>query len=264
MQGDEEKLKRLTQRYTRLTIICLFLMALLQGLHSFFLTIFFWLSVGFGALALNYYVAAKREAEPNVNWDGGGSKPKDFQKKKNLLVIVVSLMAGLLIFLSILVSIFSSTKSEDTQEQNTTNTGAQESQEATKENEPTVYQLASKEYDNQNYRQSISMCRQAIVRQPENVDLILLLGDNYGSLKQYDSSYIWFNKAYQLGARSAYLSHWMGYFYDEKGEASRAIEFYKDALRQDSSRAQIYDRLAEMIPDQADWYRQKSKQWSAK
>ncbi len=264
MQGDEAILKHLATRYTRLTIICLFLMALLQGLHSFFLTIFFWLSLGSGVLAINYYIAAKREAQPNVKWEDQDTKPPVFQNKKNLIVLLISIGMGILFFFSVLVSIFSSSETENTNEHNSENKSSQQIQGASQENQPTVYQLASKEYDNQNYRQSISLCRQEIINQPENLDLILLLGDNYGSLKQYDSSFIWFNKAYQLGARSAYLSHWMGFFYDEKGETSRAIEFYKDALRQDSSRAQIYDRLAEIIPEQAEWYRQKSRQWASK
>jgi tetratricopeptide (TPR) repeat protein len=262
MQEDEEKLKAIGHRYTRLTMVSLFLLALLHGLDSLFFTIFFWLSLGFGALAINFAIASKRASEPNVSWEGSGTRSPSFQNKKNLIVIIVSLGAGFILFFAIIASILSS--SDDVEEQASQSTANQNTQSQSQESQLSDYQLASKEYDNQNYRQSISMCRRALISQPENIDLILLLGDNYGSLKQYDSAYIWFDKAYQSGARSAYLSHWMGYFYDEKGETSRAIEFYKDALHQDSTRTQVYDRLAELIPDQADWYRQKSKQWSAK
>jgi hypothetical protein len=93
---------------------------------------------------------------------------------------------------------------------------------------------------------------------------MLVLGDSYGALKQNDSSFIWFDRAYQNGARSAYLSHWLGYLYDDKGSTSQGIEFYKDALKQDSTRTQIYDRLAELEPDKADWYKKKSAQWAEK
>lgn len=259
MPENADKLNSLYQRYLRFAIASLFLMALLQGLHSFFLTLFFWVAAGFGALALNYFIAAKREAQPNMSWQGDRPQPSSIQNKKNIFIVLVSVVIGFAFLFSIIGSLFSS-KSGDEQtqsEQSSENSGQQS------ETEPTAYQLAYKEYDNQNYRQSISMCRIALRNDSNNLDFILLLGNNYGSLKQYDSSYLWFNKAYELGARSAYLSHWMGYFYDQKGETSRAIEFYKDALKQDSSRTQIYDRLAELEPNYANWYKSKSAQWKS-
>ncbi len=262
MQENTDKLKALYKRYLGLTIVSLFLMALLQGLHSFFLTIFFWLSLGFGLLSLNYFIAEKRAAQPNVSWDRKSSPSKSFEKRRKIIIPLVIGAMVFLLFISILVSIFSSSGDRIEQESTTTTVEEGDSKETTDQHS-TEYQLAADESNNQNYRQSIALCRKGLVNQPGNLDFILLLGDNYGSLKQYDSSYIWFNKAYQLGARSAYLSHWMGYFYDEKGEISRAIEFYKDALKQDSTRTQIYDRLAELEPNRAEWYKAKSAQWKS-
>lgn len=262
MQTEEEGLKKLYSQYKWLTVISLYLMALLQGLHAIFFSIFFWLSLGFGLIALNYYIALRRMEQPNVQWQRSGAG-NPFQNKGKLVTNIIAIVVGLTIILITFGLIFSSDDSDETQAQ-TQSTQEVSSEQNNQNAEPTIYQLAAKEYDNQNYRKSISMCRQALISQPQNLDLILLLGDNYGSLKQYDSSYVWFNKAYELGARSAYLSHWMAYFYDEKGETSRAIEFYKDAVRQDSTRTQIYDRLAELEPSRAAWYKSKSDQWRAK
>jgi tetratricopeptide (TPR) repeat protein len=262
MQTEEEGLKKLYRQYKWLTIISLYLMALLQGLHAIFFSIFFWLSLGFGLIALNYYIALRRKEQPNVEWQrSGASSP--FQNKGKLITTMIAIVIGGSIVLATFGLILSSDDSDESQTQAQT---AQEnsSGQSNQATELTAYQLAAKEYDNQDYRKSISMCRQALSSQPQDIDLILLLGDNYGSLKQYDSSYVWFSKAYELGARSAYLSHWMAYFYDEKGETSRAIEFYKDAVRQDSTRTQIYDRLAELEPSRAAWYKSKSDQWRAK
>src|SRR5258708_4508248 len=124
MQEEQEKLNSLYQRYSRLAIISLFLMALLQGLHSFFLTIFFWLSAGFGALALNYFIAAKREAEPNVSWQRQSSSPQSIQNNKALFVVIVSLTFGFIIFFAFIINMSSS--SNDTEESETQTEQAQD------------------------------------------------------------------------------------------------------------------------------------------
>lgn len=261
MQENTDKLKTLYQRYLRLAIVCMFLMALLQGLHSFFFTIFFWLSVGFGILALNYFIAARHASQPNVTWDRKNTPGESSENRRKIIIPLAIGSIVFLIFISILVSIFSSDGNQSETESTSVEENGSENSDG---RQSTAYQLAAKEYDNRNYQKSIAMCRRALTNEPKNLEFILLLGDNYGSLKQYDSSFIWFNKAHGLGARSAYLSHWMGFFYDEKGETSRAIEFYKDALKQDSTRTQIYDRLAELEPNYADWYKAKSAQWAPK
>ncbi len=261
MQADEDYFKKLTTRYIRLTVISLFTLALLQGLHSFFLTLFFWISAGFGALALNYYIAGKRVTQSQHEGQWSGSPDASTGKRSPFLVFAIIGISAMILF-AVIGSMISSRKSTDNNSSEASKTEEPEQQQA--EKTLSVYDLAAQEFNNKNYRQSISMSRKALLEDSGNKDFMLLLGDDYGLLKQLDSSFIWFDKAYQQGARSAYLSHWLGYLYDEKGSTSKAIEFYKDAVGQDSTRTPAYDRLAELDPDRAEWYKKKSRQWAQK
>jgi tetratricopeptide (TPR) repeat protein len=259
MQPEEEQLKKLSRRYFRLAVISLFLMALLRGLSSFFFTLFFWPGVGFGILAFYYQRAAKKEEEAKTaQWHQPDSAPSSNSNKRITLIVIVSAVS-LLVIIS---SLISSMKGSDTSSNETTQTTEPESQQ--EETKSSEYDKALLEYNNQNYRQSISIARKALIGDPNNNDLMQILGENYGALKQKDSSFVWFDLAYQNGARSAELSHWLGYLYDDKGSTSQGIQFYKDALKQDSTRTQIYDRLAELEPEKAVWYKKKSSQWAEK
>jgi tetratricopeptide (TPR) repeat protein len=259
MQPEEEQLKKLSKRYFQLSVICFFLMALLQGLSSFFFTLFFWPAIGLGILGFYYQRAAKKEEEAKTaQWHQPDAVPSSSSTKRMTLIVIVSAVS-LLVIIS---SVISSMKSSDTSSSETTQTTEPEPQPV--ETKSSKYDEALQEYNSQNYKQSISIARKALIGDPNNNDLMLVLGDDYGALKQNDSSFVWFDRAYQNGARSAYLSHWLGYLYDDKGSTSQGIQFYKDALKQDSARAQIYDRLAELEPEKATWYKKKSSQWAEK
>lgn len=260
MQPEQEQIQKLSNRYFRLAVVCLFAMALLQGLHSFFLTLFFWPALGFVILAFYYQrIAIRVEQSNTAQWQQPDSSLSSrFNDKRITFLVVVSTVA-LLIIIS---SLISSKKNNSTNSEEIKKTDEPESQQ--EEKKYSEYDKALQEYNNQNYRQSISIARKALIADANNNDLMVVLGDDYGALKQNDSSFVWFDSAYQNGARSTYISHWLGYLYDEKGSASQAIEFYKDALKQDSTRTQIYDRLAELEPEKAEWYKKKSSQWGQK
>jgi len=235
-------------------------MALLRGLSSFFVTLFFWPALGFGILAFYYQRAAKREEQAKTaHWSEQDSTTSSGFKNKRMTLMVIASAVFLLVIIS---SLIPSKKSDDSSTNDTKQTDEPELQQ--EEKKSSEYDKALQEYNNQNYKQSISIARKALITDPNNNDLMLVLGDNYGALKQNDSSFVWFDRAYQNGVRSAFLSHWLGYLYDDKGSISQGIQFYKDALKQDSSRTQIYDRLAELEPEKAAWYKKKSAQWAEK
>jgi hypothetical protein len=260
MQPEEEQLKKLRNRYFQLAVISLFLMALLQGLSSFFFTLFFWPAIGFGLLGFYYQRAAKKEEEAKTaQWHEPDYSPSSTQNNKRMTLIVIASAISLLVIIS---SLIPSKKNSNSSSNETTEKVEPESQ--VEQTITSEYDKALQEYNNQNYRQSIAIARKGLIGDPNNNDLMLVLGDDYGALKQNDSSFIWFDRAYQNGVRSAYLSHWLGYLYDDRGSAAQGIQFYKDALKQDSSRTQIYDRLAELEPERAEWYRKKSSQWAQK
>ena len=256
MQPGEDQLIKLSRRYFQLAVASLFLMALLQGLSSFFFTLFFWPALGFGILAFYYQRAAKSEEEARTPQWQEADAPSSVNNKRITLMVIAS-MVSLLVIIS---SLISSKKSNDTTSSETKQTNELQGE----EKKSSEYEMALQEYNSQNYRQSIAIARKAVIADPNNNNLMLVLGDDYGALKQNDSSFVWFDRAYQNGARSAYLSHWIGYLYDDKGSISQGIQFYKDALKQDSTRFQIYDRLAELEPEKAAWYKKKSAQWAEK
>ena len=70
-----------------------------------------------------------------------------------------------------------------------------------------------------------------------------------------------FSRAYDAGMRDAFLSHVLVYLYDNTGNTSRAIGYYKEALEMDSSRADIYARLAELEPSNASRYKKLAERW---
>lgn len=261
MQPEEEQLKKLSRRYFRLAVVSLFLLAILRGLSSFFFTLFFWPAVGFGILAVYYQRAAKKEEEAKTaQWhQPDASSSSGFKNKRITLMVIVSAV----FLLVIISSFFSSRKSNETPSSNDT-TRAVEPESHQVETKSSQYDEALQEYNSQNYRLSISIARKALIGVPNSNDLMLVLGEDYGALKQNDSAFVWFDRAYQNGARSAELSHWLGYLYDDKGSISQGIQFYKDAVKQDSTRVQIYDRLAELEPEKSGWYKKKSNQWAEK
>jgi tetratricopeptide (TPR) repeat protein len=76
-----------------------------------------------------------------------------------------------------------------------------------------------------------------------------------------DDAITWYDKAYATGYRSAQLSHFMAYIHDVKGRYEKAIPFYRETLSMDSSRADIYTRLGELLitsnPEEALWFTNK-------
>jgi tetratricopeptide (TPR) repeat protein len=259
MEADDDQLMKLSKRFFAMAVISLFLMALLQGLHSFFFTLFFWPAMGFIVLAFYYQRAAKKqEQEKTAQWRDAGYSASSNQRNKRLTLVIIIAAISVLIIVS---SLFSSKNSSG---DSGTNKRVAESERSSETAENPDYARAVQEYNSQNYRRSIAIAKKALVDDPNNNNFMLVLGDNYGALKQNDSSFVWFTRAYQNGVRSASLSHWLGYLYDDRGSISQAIQFYKDALKQDSTRNQIYDRLAELEPEKSAWYRAKSSQWAQK
>jgi cell division protein FtsL len=258
MPPEEEQLRKFSRRYFRLATVSLFLMAFLRGISLFFFSIFFWPALGFGILGFYYRWAARKEEEAKTAQWHQPDYPSPSNSNKRITLMVIASAVFLLVIIS---SLFSSKKSNETSNETTQTVEPESQQEKTQSSD---YNNALQEYNNQNYRSSISIARKALIGEPNNNELMLVLCEDYGALKQNDSSFVWFDRAYQNGARSAELSHWLGYLYDDKGSISQGVQFYKDALKQDSTRNQIYDRLAELEPNKAEWYKKKSAQWAEK
>lgn len=116
-------------------------------------------------------------------------------------------------------------------------------------------------YNEKQYLQSIDLLKNSLSVDATNKEAMYVMGHNYYDRQLYDDALYWYRQAYEAGMRDAFLSHALGFLYDEKGNNTKAIFHYQEALQQDSSRTDIYVRLAEMQPDKAAWYKAKEEQW---
>jgi tetratricopeptide (TPR) repeat protein len=111
------------------------------------------------------------------------------------------------------------------------------------------------------YDESINEAKDLLELNPEYLDAMQLIGDNYYSQEKYDDAEIWYDSAYAKGLRNRYLCHLMGYINQTKGKTQQAINLYKEALKYDSSVVDIYERLADIVPDnEKEWYKRKITQ----
>lgn len=105
------------------------------------------------------------------------------------------------------------------------------------------------------------MLRTCVDVDPDNLDARVVLGHNYYDRQMYDQAEEWYRQAYDLGVRDAFLCHALGWIYDQRSETPSALAFYKEALSIDSTRADIYLRLAELEPQRADAYQILEERW---
>ena len=131
-------------------------------------------------------------------------------------------------------------------------------------NSPVLYNKGLVLYNQKNYSESAGLASRCIQIDPSNTDALLLLGDNYQGQNNLDLALASYNKAYESGVRSAALSNMLAYIYDEKKNALKAISFYKETLKLDSARTDVYGRLAVLEPQNKDWYVRKEREWKGK
>jgi tetratricopeptide (TPR) repeat protein len=249
---NEEQLIQSRKFYWRLMVIGLFAFALLHSINPFFFRLFFWISFGMGVMTLYYHIALRiaqrgsfqfRAQGQQARWSSSQEPPSDsLGSKAKKAVVVVFAVVFFFFFLIILIGVF--VPSEEDLESVT-----QEVKDIV------IYNEAKSRFDNQDYRGAIQTLQTALSDEVPDVQSVLLLGDSYYALQQNDSAYIWFAEAYSRGERSAYLSHVIAYLLDEKGNTQEAIPFYKEAVAMDSTKADVYRRLAELEPENASYYK---------
>lgn len=118
------------------------------------------------------------------------------------------------------------------------------------------YNIALVEFFQEKYRSSIARLRKTLTIDPEYQMAMALAGDNYYAEQNYDSALYWYEETYRRGERNPDLSHRLAYIYDTKGNISQAVIYYKETVNLDSSRAEVYGRLGELMEgDEAQRYR---------
>lgn len=116
-------------------------------------------------------------------------------------------------------------------------------------------------YQLKKYDQSISILRLCLAYDTQNTGALQVMGNNYYDQQQYGPALDWYQKAYDLGARDGFLCHAMAWMYDERQQTNRAIPLYKEALSLDSTRTDIYVRLASLEPELASLYLALETRW---
>lgn len=267
--SSQKFLSNSRRQYLRFTIIFLFALAFLHGLHSFFLTLFFWLSFGSGAMALFYHIQWKREMGGEREDDQPYTRHQDpirvhpnqktaqnISAKSKQMVTIVVIAFALFFVLPIIISMFSNDKSKSNSSGSTSSSTDEGEQSNTD-----LYSEAVQLYNSSDYRGVISLLKPVIVDGVEDRNSLVLLGDSYYQEKNLDSAYVWYSKAYDLGERSSSLLHLMAYIKDTEGSTVQAVSYYKEAVGMDSSLTDIYVRLSELEPEHSSRYLQLSKRF---
>lgn len=283
-----ERNKKLVDRYSKWAIASCFLLALLWPLGNFV----FWIILGvisyFAFLSFYHRPKAAPVFERRNTSYGRATQRTEvpvkafFEKIKNLRSIQLLLaIGGLVLVLMILIPNLNSPNSESDQPivdksvnidslvdlgNERYNSGEYESAlsfydkalQADPTNQFGLYNKALVYYSKKDYRKSISLIRYCIQKNPDYGPAYYLLGDDYKFINQRDSAQIFFEKAYDLGARDSGLLQNLGDIsYDQK-QMDEAIQFYKEAIAQDTTLIYIYERLAELEPGQAENYRRRA------
>lgn len=118
-------------------------------------------------------------------------------------------------------------------------------------------------YNQQEYEKSIDFLKRCIDANPDYTDAYLIMGHDYYDRQLQDQSLEWYSKAYDKGMKNAFLSHVLAYLYDNKGNTVKAIPLYKEAVELDSSRYDVYTRLAELEPANAAKYNELAERWKS-
>jgi tetratricopeptide (TPR) repeat protein len=121
-----------------------------------------------------------------------------------------------------------------------------------------LYNKALVFYSKKDYRMSISLVNYCIQQNPDYGPAYYLLGDDFKFIDKADSALYFFEKAYELGVRDPGLLQNLGDIYYDQNENKTAIQFYKQALGQDTTLIFVYERLAELEPSQAENYRRRA------
>lgn len=209
-----------------------------------------------GAMALYYHIELRiaqrgsfqfRQQSQRASWKHAQPQDTSPEAKVKKAVMIVFAAVFFLFFLIIVIGVF--IPSDEELETMTLEV-----------KDLVLYNQAKAQYDNQNYREAIVTLQKNFTDQTPDTQSVLLLGDAYYSLQQLDSAYVWYAEAYERGERSAYLCHVMAYILDEQGKSQEAIPLYKEAVSMDSSKADVFRRLAELEPENATFYQAKQRE----
>lgn len=287
--ADPAKVKR----YTRLTIVCAFLLALLWPVGGYF----FWIFGGFIAYFLFliwYYSPRQQREESRATWSrpnrAGASQPASIGKKIRMFVIVfVAFFFIVFVFLLVVGLIVGDPNEETSLDVNTEQTFNPESiddltnrgndfynqaqydsalkyydrvLELAPDNQYALYNKSLVYHSKQEYRLAIALARRCINLYPEYGYAYYLLGDEYNAVSKPDSALVCYEQAYNLEVRDFDLLKNLGDAYANKNNSANAVRYYKEAIGQDSTQVAVYQQLLLLDRNNAPWYQQQIDRYS--
>lgn len=282
MKASDQSKK--SSRYLRWTIVSCALLALLWPLGNFV----FWIMLGFisyfGFFAYYYQPKAKpifgrSDAAQQHQGNPVAALWETIKRTKSIQFAIAMGVLGF--FIVLFAPTFTSSDSEEVQtmDQQTVNIdslvdlgnekynrGEYESAlnhydevlQVDHTNQFGLYNKALVFYAKKDFRKSISLINYCIQQNPDYGPAYYLLGDDYKFISQPDSALYFFDRAYEMGVRDPGLLQNLGDIYYDQKESKQAIQFYKEAVEQDTTLAFVYERLAELEPSKAENYRRRA------
>jgi len=110
-------------------------------------------------------------------------------------------------------------------------------------------QSAFQFYQSGNLQQAKDICAEILKEEPDNKDILYLLGIVYAQLEEYDLAIQHTKKSLQFNINNpdAYLA--LGAIYQKKGLFDEAIHFYQKAVEIDPDFAEVYENLGDIFRD---------------
>lgn len=100
-------------------------------------------------------------------------------------------------------------------------------------------QSAFENYQAGNLKKAELICKKILTEQPNNVDVLRLLGAIYYQIKDYESAKYYFKKAIQIDHHDAISYYNLGILMHEEGHLEEAIRYYEKANQLNSNIAEI-------------------------
>lgn len=114
-------------------------------------------------------------------------------------------------------------------------------------------------YYQQKYDEAAQTFTNLFQKDPTYFDALQKLGDVYYDQKRYEEALKYYDLAYANGVRNNWICYVSGYLYEVKGNTTKAVGLYKEALSYDSTVVDIYARLGLLLPgSDGDFFRKKA------
>ena len=121
-----------------------------------------------------------------------------------------------------------------------------------------LYNKALVYYMRQDYRRSMPIVKRCLRDHPDYNEAWWLLGDDYSSINNYDSAIYCLERAYNNNYSDPGFLQLMAEVYLKKDNREQAKVFYLKVIEQDTTKAEVYKKLAELDPGNAERYRRKA------